>query len=143
MKKITISLLFAVFLTGCLSTEHVRVYPGPALSPDKTSLIKGITGEFYTRLLEYAPLTKNPKDLKYQMFGTVYSGRPGSAEMMPGKYMIRMNCMLGTLYSTPQIPAMLKAGHTYEFMCERVPSQADKMRVTFIRSYKTEKVKSK
>lgn len=141
MRKIIIITLLSFTLSACLTTTHVRVYEGESRGNDKVVFIKGLPGkEFDTLFFQYAKVdenSKNTKNLKYKLFGSLMMGTPHSAEMLPGGYKLKVRCTDGVMTATPTINVILNPGKTYEFLCQRVPSNPKQARAILLKSYKT------
>lgn len=131
LNVLTLSLSMA-FLSGCAQTAR-KTYSGEPKDRSQIAVLIGGATEFArerysTQFHDYAELDAGKKPTFNRVYDA-FQTAPRELHMLPGRYLVRINCMVGGNRNAWLLISLeVAAGATYEIICEPVPSDLGKVR---------------
>jgi len=135
MKRLA-ALLLVLAAAGCGTPGPVQTYEGAARPAGEVAVLKGISAGYRAGFASYA---KRELGLKTE-FKSVRSfgqGYPGEIHLLPGTYLVMLNCNDGRTYGFPAIELAVYEGVTYELGCRQPIGEARKIEAFVLRRYAT------
>ena len=135
MKRFAAILMLAL-AAACGTPGPVQTYEGSPRPVAEVAILKGISAGYRAGFASYAKREVGLK-VEFTRLNSFGQGYPSEVHLLPGTYLVLLNCNDGRGYAFPSVEIPVIGGMTYELGCRQPIGETRKVEAFLFRRFPT------